>query len=150
MLQYMVEQLNEHLSAYGTILDVTLRSDQSLVEEAEVREVILTFADEETEGKPLATIHLFELEGSCEVEVEVQFTGREDGGSLWLQAQAVVPEVAMTEKRRYVQPGQSAQSEVVLDYHFLAEQPQSEEEAQTLTRTLERFAADLGKLVRLS
>lgn len=149
MLQYMVEQLNEHLSLHGTIVDVTLRSDQSLVEEAEAREVILTFASEETAGKPLATIHLFELEGSCEVEVEVQFAGLGEGGTLWQQAQALVPEVAMTEKRRYVQPGQSAQYDVVLDYHFLVDQPQSEDEAHALTGTLQRFAADLGKLVRL-
>jgi len=158
VLQYLVEQLNEHLSLHGTIMDVTLRSDQSLVEEEEIREVILSFAEAEAEGKPQATIHLFELGdgNSCEVEVEVEYgacgeaeqTERTD--SFWEQARALVPEISLTEKRRYVEPGLSAQAALMLDYHFVVAQPQTEAEQQRLTHALERFAADLGKLVRLS
>lgn len=155
MLQFMVEQLNEHLSSHGTIVDVLLRSDQSLVEEQEIREVILTFAEEEQSGKPLATIHLFELEEaeSCEVEVEVEFTGErtaEGTRVMWEQAKALIPKLSLTEKKRYLEPGQSAQTAYILDYHFVLKSPKTEAEASQFARVLKQFSSDLGKLVRLS
>ncbi|MDF2682460.1 MAG: hypothetical protein K0R47_3650 [Brevibacillus sp.] len=155
MLQFMVEHLNEHLSLHGTIVDVILRSDQSLVEEEEIREVILTFSDVEDDGKPVATIHLFELaeENSCEVEVEVEYRGHmsaEQTSHLWEQAKRLVPEISLTEKRRFLEPEKPAQETRTLDYHFVVEQPLTEEAVQHFSSTLERFAADLGKLVRMA
>lgn len=159
MLQFLVEQLNEHLASHGTIVDVLLRSDQSLVEEQEIREVILTFAEEEQSeeqsGKPLATIHLFELEEaeSCEVEVEVEFTGErtaEGTRVMWEQARALIPKISLTEKKRYLEPGQSVQTAYILDYHFILESPKTEAEASQFARVLKQFSSDLGKLVRLS
>ncbi|KQL43851.1 hypothetical protein AN963_20480 [Brevibacillus choshinensis] len=155
MLQFMVEQLNEQLSLHGTIVDVILRSDQSLVEEEEIREVILTFTEAEDEGKPVATIHLFELaeENSCEVEVEVEYPGAQSAeltSHLWEQAKRLVPEISLTEKRRFLEPKKPAQETRTLDFHFVVEQPLTEEELQQFTSTLERFSADLGKLVRMA
>ncbi|QRG66053.1 hypothetical protein [Brevibacillus choshinensis] len=154
MLQFMVEQLNEQLSQHGTLIDVILRSDQSLVEEEEIREIILTFAGAEEEGKPVATIHLFELaeENSCEVEVEVEYAGARTAAhvsQLWEHARMLIPEISLTEKRRYIEPDKPAQEVQVLDYHFVVQEPGTKEEAEAFADTLERFAADLGKLVRL-
>jgi len=159
VLQFLVEQLNEHLASHGTIVDVLLRSDQSLVEEQEIREVILTFAEEEQSeeqsGKPLATIHLFELEEaeSCEVEVEVEFTTErtaEETRVMWEQARALIPKISLTEKKRFLEPGQPAQTAYILDYHFILESPKTEAEASQFARVLKQFSSDLGKLVRLS
>lgn len=155
MLQIMVEQLNEQLSLHGTIVDVILRSDQSLVEEEETREVILTFTEVEEEGKAVATIHLFEWaeETCCEIEVEVEYSGSpsaEQTSQLWEEAKRLVPEISLTEKRRFLAPDKPAQETRILDFHFVVEQPLTEEEVQQFSSTLKRFAADLGKLVRLA
>jgi hypothetical protein len=154
VLQLMVEELNEHLSGHGMITDVILRSDQSLVEEEEQREVIISFAASEEEGAAVASIHLFlpADEESCEVEVEVEYSGGREQAQishLWAQARGIVPEVSLTEKSRYLEPGKKVESTLLLDYHFVIARPITEEEAGHFTSTLERFASDLGKLVRL-
>lgn len=154
MLSYLVQHISEYLSSHGTVIDVILRSDQSLVEEEEMREVLLSFAVSEEEGHPVATIHLVELaDERCEVEVEVEFpvdhADSEAGSRLWKRAKEIVSEISFTEKCRYLEPEQPPQTGWMLDYHFILEQPGNAEEEQRLADTLRRFSADLGKLVRL-
>lgn len=154
MLQYMVEQLNEHLTRHGMITDVVLRSEHSLMEEEETQEITISFVESEEEGKPVASIHLFLLEEahSCEVEVEVEYAGNREpdqASHLWEQARRMIPEASLTEKRRYLEPGKMAESMLLVDYHFTVERPQTKEAAECFAKTLEQFAADLGKLLRL-
>lgn len=155
MLQYITEQINESLSGHGLITDVVLRSERSLIEDEETREIALTFMEREAEGYPTATIHLFLLpdENSCEVEVEIESSLVPTDVELhrvWNQAREVVAEIALTEKRRYLEAGQQAEAAIILDYHFIVEMPQTEEEEAELSDRLRRFSADLGKLVRLA
>lgn len=156
MLQYLTEQLNGLLSEQGVITDIVLRSERSLVEETEIREITLTFMEEETESKPVATIHLFLMpdEESCEIEVEIEWSGAlsdEAKFHIWEQAKAVVPEMAFSEKKRFLEREHAIEQSIVLDYHFLVEMPESgsEEAALEWNNLLDRFAEDLGKLVRL-
>lgn len=153
MLQFMVEKLNQHLSAHGVISDIVLRSDHSLMEETEGQEVIVTFSEAEDEKRPTATIHLFMVdEESCEVEVEIDFPYSLEGEqaqALWSQARSVVAECSLMEKRRYIEPGKQAQSSLQVDYHFLVHMPQTEAEELSVEETLARFSKDLGTLVRL-
>ncbi|GED72189.1 hypothetical protein BRE01_58910 [Brevibacillus reuszeri] len=155
MLQLMVERLGEHLAAHGMITDILLRSDRSLVADEESQEVILSFSIAEDENVPEASVHLFSLqdEGSCEVEVEVTFPGEwsnEQSSRLWEQAKAMIPEISLTEKRRYLEPGKIAEAAMMLDYHFVVEQPAAEDEEKQFETLLEKFSADLGVLVRLT
>lgn len=154
VLQYLMEQFQEQLSRHGMIHDILLRSEQSLVEDEESREVTISFSKSEEEGEPAASIHLFLLpdEESCEVEVEIAYPGvsdAEQASRLWKQAREIVREASLTEKRRYLEPGKLGEATILLDYHFLLDQPATEEDAEELRQTMERFAADLGKLVRL-
>ncbi|EST53020.1 hypothetical protein T458_19110 [Brevibacillus panacihumi W25] len=156
MLQYLTEQLNGLLSEQGIITDIVLRSERSLVEETETREITLTFMEEETEGKPVATIHLFLMpdEESCEVEVEIEWSGAlsdEAKLHIWEQAKVVVPEIALHEKKRFLEQEYAVEQSIVLDYHFLVEMPatESEEAIQEWNGLLDRFSQDLGKLIRL-
>lgn len=153
MLQYLVEQLNEYLSRNGVITDVVLRSEQSLVEEEETQEVTISFVESEMEGKPQASIHLFLLgDDGCEVEVEIAYPAihqQEQAHAVWEQIRRTVPEAALTEKRRYLEPGSQVESTFQADYHFTVDRPANEKEEEELTLTLNRFAADLGALLRL-
>ncbi len=154
MIDVFLQHLDEHLSRHGVITDVLLRTEQSLADEEGSREVVLFFAASETElDKPVATIHLFPLDerGTCELEVEIEFAQKDESDfkPLWLAAQALVAEISLTEKKRYLAPGQIAESSVVLDYHFLLDLPETDEEEISFRQTLERFAEDLGKLIRL-
>jgi len=156
MLQYLTEQLNGLLSEQGVITDIVLRSERSLLEDTEIREIMLTFMEEETEGKPAATIHLFLMpdEESCEVEVEMEWSGSlsdEVKFHIWEQAKCIVPEISLSEKKRFLEREQLAEQSIVLDYHFLVQMPASgsEEAVQEWNDLLDRFAKDLGKLVRL-
>lgn len=154
MLQLLVEKLNQLLSARGMITDIVLRSDRSLLEDEEVREVMISFASTLEEGQPVATIHLFLLddEQSCEIEVEIQYPfdlQAEQIQALWAQARSRVAECSLSEKRRYIEPGKLAETSVQVDYHFVVQMPQSAEEEADLDATLERFAVDLGELVKL-
>jgi len=156
MLQYLIEQLNGLLCEQGVITDVVLRSEQSLMEETETREITLTFMEEETEGKPVATIHLFLMpdEESCEIEVEIEWRGMlsdEAKFHIWQQSKDIVPEMALSEKTRYLERDHAAEQSTVLDYHFLVDMPAagSATETREWNDMLERFAQDLGKLVRL-
>lgn len=154
MLQFMVEKLNQQLNAHGMISDIVLRSDHSLVEEAEGQEVILTFSEAEDEKRPKASIHLFllEEEESCEVEVEIDYPYSlhdEEIQQLWAQAKGLVAECSLTEKRRFVEPGKQAETNILLDYHFVVQMPHTEAEEEAFVETIERFSADLGALVKL-
>lgn len=155
MLQFMVEKLGEHFSAHGMITDIVLRSDRSLVAEEELQEVIISFAASEEEHVPVASIHLFSLpdQASCEVEVEVSYPGvlgSDQSEQLWERARVMIPEISLTEKRRYLEPGKMAEAVIMLDYHFVVEQPITEDEELQLENVLERFSSDLGKLVSFS
>ncbi|TKI54482.1 hypothetical protein E8L90_02945 [Brevibacillus antibioticus] len=154
MLQFMVEKLNQQLPMHGMISDIVLRSDHSLLEEAEGQEVLITFSEAEDEKQPTATIHLFTLaeEDSCEIEVEINYPSRlqdEEIQGLWTQAKSLVAECALTEKRRFVEAGKQAEVNVVLDYHFVVQMPRTEAEEMAFTETIARFSADLGMLVKL-
>ncbi|GEB34396.1 hypothetical protein [Brevibacillus parabrevis] len=154
MLQLLVEKLNQLLSTRGMITDVVLRSDRSLLEDEEMREVMITFASSFEEEQPTATIHLFLLEDeqSCEVEVEIQYPGKlqeKQVQDLWEQARGRVAECSVTEKRRYTEPGKLVEASVQVDYHFVVQTPERAEQEAALNETLERFAADLGELVKL-
>lgn len=154
MLQFMVEKLNEHLSSHGMITDIILRSDHSLLAEEELQEVILSFSASEEEGVPTASVHLFVLQDqeSCEVEVEVTYPAKldkEQAERLWERARAMIPNISFSEKRRYLAPGELAESVIVLDYHFVVAQPATVDEEAQFVQTLEQFSADLGKLVSL-
>lgn len=155
MLQYITEQLNEYLMAHGVITDVVLRSERSLIEDEETREITLDFMEQEEEGYPIATIHLFLLpdEQSCEVEVEITCTAAFSDAELhriWSSAKEIVAEIALTEKRRYVEDGKRVEAAIILDYHFIVGMPESEAAESEWIDTLQRFATDLGKLVRLA
>jgi len=155
VLQFMVEKLGEHLSAHGMITDIVLRSDRSLVAEEELQEIIISFAASEEEHVPVASIHLFSLpdQASCEVEVEVSYPGvlgSDQSEQLWERARVMIPEISLTEKRRYLEPGKMAEAVMILDYHFVVEQPIAEDEELQLENVLERFSSDLGKLVSSS
>jgi hypothetical protein len=153
MLSYLTEQLNEYLSGQGVVTNVILRSEHSLIEEEEIREVEIHFMVREEEGKPAATIHLFLLpdEASCEVEVEIAHAAEalstESAERLWEKARAVIPGISLTEKKRYLEPGKCVESTIVLDYHFLVEMPSSEEETGELANVLQRFASDLANVL---
>ena len=155
MLQFMVEKLGEQLAAHGMITDIVLRSDRSLVAEEELQEVIISFAASEEEHVPVASIHLFSLpdQASCEVEVEVSYPGvlgSDQSEQLWERARVMIPEISLTEKRRYLEPGKMAEAVMILDYHFVVEQPIAEDEELQLENVLKRFSSDLGKLVSSS
>ncbi|MDC0760114.1 MULTISPECIES: hypothetical protein [Brevibacillus] len=154
MLQFMLEKLNQQLHTHGMISDIVLRSDHSLLEEAEGQEVLITFSEAEDEKQPTATIHLFSLaeEDSCEIEVEIDYPYSlqdEEIQQLWTQAKSLVAECSLTEKRRFVEPGTQAEAKVVLDYHFVVQMPRTEAEEIAFTETIARFSADLGMLVKL-
>lgn len=155
MLDVVVEQLESHLRQHGVIPDALLRSERSLYDDGESREIELVFALADDGNQPVATIHLFPLEDSGLVELEVEITYDQLQGQqraadrLWHAASAIVREVSYTEKRRYLAPGELAEHQLVLDYHFHLYVPQSPAEAQTLDETLSRFAADLAALLRL-
>ncbi|MFY0545300.1 hypothetical protein [Brevibacillus sp. H7] len=155
MLDVLLQHLDEFLSRHGVITNVVLRTERSLLEEEEgTREVALYFAASEEElDKPVATLHLFPLDeqNTFELEVEIEFArnDEEEVNQLWLASQKIVPEVSLTEKKRYLSPGRLAESSIILDYHFLLDLPKANQDEQVLRQTLERFAADLGKLIRL-
>ncbi|MBY0088051.1 hypothetical protein HP567_022790 [Brevibacillus sp. M2.1A] len=154
MLQFMVEKLNQQLHLHGMISDIVLRSDHSLLEESEGQEVLITFSEAENEKQPTATIHLFPLaeEDSCEIEVEIVYPYSlqdEEIQKLWTQAKSLVAECSLTEKRRFVESGMQAEANVVLDYHFIVQMPQTEAEDMAFTETIARFSGDLGMLVKL-
>jgi hypothetical protein len=156
MFQPFIEALDQHLSRHGVITDVVLRTERSLLEEEDSREVTLFFAATDAEpDKPVAAVHLF-LPGAgttCELEVEIELAGEprspEEMSRLWAEAQAIVPELSLSEKRRYLSPERLAEFTVTLDYHFLLEWPRTEADEAVFRQTLERFAADLGRLLRL-
>lgn len=156
MLEWLIERLEEHLLQHGVIVNIVLRTERSLFEEEGTREVTLYFAaSDDQPDKPVVAIHLFPLdeEGMSEVEVEIEYTEHADqqgdGRRLWEQAKDIVANISWTQKQRYLAPGQLAESRVILDYHFLLDAPHTEAEEQQLKLTIERFAADLGQLVRL-
>jgi hypothetical protein len=156
MFQPFIEALDQHLSRHGVITDVVLRTERSLLEEEDSREVTIFFAAGEAEpDKPAAAVHLFLLgDGTtCELEVELELvrelSDRQELSRLWAEAQTIVSEISLTEKRRYLRPDRVAESSVALNYHFLLDWPQTEAEEAAFHETLERFAADLARLIRL-
>lgn len=154
MLEVFIEKLDQHLSERGVITNVILRTEHSLYEDEESREIELIFAEAEAVDalqQPLAQIHLFPLDqhGTCEIEVELQFAARQEPGRLWEEARKIVPEISLTEKRRYISPERMVEESVVLDYHFVLSLPETEEEERVFADTLGRFAADLAALIRL-
>ncbi|WP_255433668.1 hypothetical protein [Brevibacillus sp. LEMMJ03] len=155
VLQRMMEALDQALSGHGVIRDVILRTEHSLLEDEETREitVYVTATAEEAE-QPLATVHLFPLPdgAACEVEAEIAYPGAgeaEAAALLWERARAIVPEVSLTEKRRCLKPGVPAERGVTLDFHFVVEGPETNEANVRCRQALDRFAADLGRLLRL-
>jgi len=156
MLEVLLQRLDECLSRHGVITNVVLRTERSLFDEEEGnREVALFFSASATEEaeNPVATVHLFPLDEQniCEVEVEIEFVRMEptDVPQLWKKAQEWATEISLTEKKRYVAPDRMAEYDVILDYHFMVELPQTREEEEQFQHMLEQFAADLGQLVRL-
>jgi len=156
MLDVFVEQLESHLLQYGVIPDAWLRSERSLYDERESREIELVFALAEEGHQPVAAIHLFPLEEGELIELEVEITfdqlqgQKRDADRLWQKASAMIPEISYSEKRRYLSPGELAEHQLVLDYHFLLQVPQSSpDENHLFTETLARFSADLAALLRL-
>jgi len=153
MLSYLTEKITAFLSGHGVVLEVTLRSEQSLVEEDERREVEIQFAEREEDGVPVARVHLVMLPGEsgCEVEAEIfhaaDTMGADEAAQLWSRAREIVPDISLTEKKRYRDPGRCVEAALVLDFHFVAEQ--QEAGSAELEERMQRFAADLGKLVRL-
>jgi hypothetical protein len=154
MLDVFIENLDQHLSQRGVITNLILRTERSLYEDKETREIELYFAESETADaldQPLALIHLFPLDqqGTCEIEVELQFHEREETGRLWEEARKIVPEISLTEKRRYISFDRLVERSVVLDYHFVLSLPETEEEERVFAETWGRFADDLAALLRL-
>jgi len=156
MLEVLLQRLDECLSRHGVITNVVLRTERSLFDEEEGnREVALFFSAYATEeaDNPVATVHLFPLDEQniCEVEVEIEFVRMEptDVPQLWKKVQERAAEISLTEKKRYLAPDRMAEYHVILDYHFIVELPQTQEEEEQFQHMLEQFAADLGQLVRL-
>jgi hypothetical protein len=153
MLSYLTEQLTAFLSRHGVVVDVTLRSEHSLVEEEERQEVEIRFAEREEEGLPVAAVHLVMLpqESGCEVEAEIAFAAEtvnaDAAERLWKQAREIVPDISLTEKKRYREPGKCVEANLLLDFHFEVEREAAGSVA--LEESLQRFSANLGKLVRL-
>ncbi|NGQ95376.1 hypothetical protein G3578_09430 [Brevibacillus sp. SYP-B805] len=153
MIERCYEWLEALLSRHGEITHVRLCTERSWEETDEQLEMILYFSAGE-EVHPIAAIHLFPLdELTCEVEVEITFDqmngGQRDARMLWQQAQEIVQEVSLTERKRFLSPERLAEHELVLDYHFMLSMPQSEEEDERLLQTLQCFAEDVGRLVQL-
>lgn len=154
MFEHLYEQLDSLLSRHGMIINVLLKSERSLIEDDEQLQMELIFAASEEESLPLASIHLFPLaEDICEIEVEITFDQlggqAKETASLWLQAKSIVAEISLSEKKRFLSAEQLAEHQLVLDYHFVLPLPKSGQETAPYLDTLARFAADLGRLVRL-
>ncbi|WP_134686442.1 hypothetical protein [Brevibacillus migulae] len=154
MFEQLYEQLDALLSQHGIMTNVLLKSERSLLEEEEQLQMELYFAASDDEDLPLATIHLFPIdEETCEIEVEISFDQQtrqlREAAMLWQQAQSIVAEISMTEKKRYLSAEQIAEHLLILDYHFVVTMPQNEQDRSAFVDTLARFATDLGKLVRL-
>jgi hypothetical protein len=155
VLQRMMEILDQALSGHGVIRDVILRTEHSLLEDEETREitVYVTASAEESE-QPLATVHLFPLPdaAACEVEAQIDYPGAveaEAAARLWERAREIVPDVSLTEKRRCLNPGVLAEYGVTLDFHFVVEEPDTDGTNAHCRQALDQFAANLGRLLRL-
>ncbi|CAM5785534.1 MULTISPECIES: hypothetical protein [Brevibacillus] len=149
MLQRLIELWDQNMPENGMIHDVILRSEHSLLEDEETKEVKLIIAPAEGE-QPAASVFLYELEPgkSCEVEIELEYPGldlSEQGERLWEQAREIVAEVSLSEKKRFLAPGQLAEATFILDYHFVVEC--SDEEGTE--KIIKQAASDLGKLLGL-
>ncbi|MCR8940012.1 hypothetical protein O0555_22270 [Brevibacillus laterosporus] len=153
MLDILVAKVDEELSAYGVTTEVLLKTERSILEGEEYHEVEMRFMEDETrEGAPVAVIHLFPLEEAnmCEIEVEVTYPveGR-DTNALWQAAQAIVPEIAITSKKRMLTPDQDSQVEWIADFHFMLPLHPMDEKVEWET-VITNMAAHIGKLVRIS
>ncbi|GAA4703300.1 hypothetical protein [Brevibacillus fulvus] len=154
MWEPLLEKLDQHLSQHGVITNLILRTERSLFEEEETREMELYFAamaDNEA-GQPYATLHLFPVADTMvEIEVELAFTiadaGKAEIAALWNKAREIVAEIAWTEKNRYLAPDQLVERTVVFDYHFVVDV--SETAQRELEPLFARFAQDLAKLLQL-
>lgn len=155
MLDQLIEQLEQQLSQHGEIIEVIMRTEQSLLAEQVSHEVELLFAENEDaiqDGKPTAVIHVFPLEkGLYEVEVEVTYdclqTGMESE-RLLAAAQQVIAEITLTEKRRFLEPGSQVERLAILSFHFVLELAMEQDEGQ-YQALLGQWAKDTGKLIRL-
>ncbi|MGO0062209.1 hypothetical protein ACTID9_19605 [Brevibacillus fluminis] len=155
MLEQLIGHLEQQLSEHGDIVEVIMRTEQSLIAEEETHEVELLFAENEEAvqaGKPTATIHVFPLEkGLYEVEVEVTYDcqkEKRDPQKLLAAGQQIVAEMTLVEKTRYLEPGKAVEKLAVLAFHFIVEMPSDEEQAH-YQKLLGKWAADTGKLLLL-
>lgn len=155
MLEQLIEQLEQQLSLHGEIVEVIMRTEQSLLAEEETHEVEVLFAENEEaaqERKPMAAIHVFPLEkGLYEVEVEVTYDCLQtqvDPQQLLARAQQVVAEITLTEKRRFLEPGKLGELVAVLAFHFVLEMTNKQKEPQNQT-LVAQWAKDTGRLLHL-
>ncbi|MEJ8546784.1 hypothetical protein [Brevibacillus borstelensis] len=150
MLQRLIELWDQNMPENAVINDVILRSEHSLLEDEETREVTLIVASAEGE-QPAASVFLCELAPgkSCEVEIELEYRNiglLEEGTRLWERAREVVAEVSLSEKKRFLAPDRLAESSIILDYHFVLDFSDQE----GTEKIIEQAAKDLGKLLQLS
>lgn len=156
MLDRLIEQLEHHLSEEGVILDVLMRTEQSLLAAEETHELELLFATSEEaveQGKPAAAIHVFPLQqGVYELEGEVTYLGA--AGMEWnpqrlLEAgQQIIPEMTLTVEQRFLSPGVCSEQRAILAYHFVLEVPVDEDD-ERYHAMLASWAKDMGRLLRL-
>ncbi len=155
MLEVLLNKLEEHLSAQGVITNVILRTERSLLDDTETHEVELFFAlDEETDG-PVAAIHIFPLsdDGLYEVEVELEREAAAahhfDAAVFWEEARKVVPDVSLTERKRYITSDQQPLVSAALDFHFVLPLPKAREEDAVFDGALAKLARDVRQLLQI-
>lgn len=145
ILQWLLPFLEEELCQAGEVLDVVLQSRRSLLTDEETQEAEIHFALSE-DAVNSARIHLFVLGPlSLEVEAEVSYGTTGDPEALWKEAKAIIPDVAITERTRSLEPGLIAEREWTADFHFLLECASDEphEEGKILLRNLVRDVCSL-------
>ncbi|USG67289.1 hypothetical protein NDK47_08445 [Brevibacillus ruminantium] len=155
MLQRLIELWDKNIAENAVVSDVILRSEQSLLEDEETREVTLIITPLGAD-QPVASVFLYEVEAgqTYEVEIEVEYADAQVNDSilgLWEKARKLVAEISLQEKKRFIAEGQLVESSVVLDYHFLLKsRDQQEETLQEWEQIVNRAASDLKKILQLS
>ncbi|QQE75645.1 hypothetical protein KDJ56_06785 [Brevibacillus composti] len=153
MLQTMIQLWDQHIADHAAVSDVILRSEHSLLEDEETREVKLIIAPVGAE-QPVASVFLFEIEAgrTYEVEIELEYAEAsltDEMLSRWERAKEIVAEISLQEKKRFLAPGQLAESSIVLDYHFMLDIDGGEEAGREAEIIIKQAASDLSRLLLL-
>lgn len=148
----MVQILEQYLHQEGQVVDILLKSEQSVYDAGDAHEIEIKFIENEQSENTVAHIHLFPIdEGTCEVEVEVIYRETENPirsvPEYWEQTFQIVEGATVTEKKRWAGPTEILEAEWIVNYFFLISIVEGEE--ADVENLLAKCARDVGKLVRL-